>query len=122
MTTKYIAGYWILILASNYFSFLGFYKILTAMPGRPGEVVAEKTKWYFRVMNVLYLFSFVLAFVPRFSPTCTATKVYPPCLNWAAMLFIINFIFHVVVSCKKNYFFDEGSIVEETPEAVNDDY
>lgn len=39
LTTKYIAGYWILILASNYFTFLGFYKILTAMPGKPGQVV-----------------------------------------------------------------------------------
>lgn len=122
MTTKYIAGYWIMILVSNYCSFLGFYKILTNMPGRPGEVVQERTKWYFRIMNVLYFLSLVLGFVPRFGPQCTATKVYPPCLNWAAMLFIINFVFHCVIACKKDYFFEEGSIVHEelVPEIADD--
>lgn len=64
-------------------------------------------------MNVLYGLALVMAFIPRFGPTCTATKVYPPCLNWAAMLFIINFIFHLVISCKKDYFFEEGSITED---------
>jgi len=125
LTTKYIAGYWLLILCTNYFSFLGFYKILTNMPGRPGEMVKERTKWYFRVMNVLYFLALVLAFIPRFGPTCTATKVYPPCLNWAAMLFIINFIFHCVIACKKDYFLDSGSIAVHSQDndfvAANDE-
>ena len=117
LRTKYIAGYWILILASNYFSFLGFYKILTVMPGTPGEVAKRRTKWYFRIMNGLYVIALLLAFLPRFGPYCTATKVYPPCLNWASMLFIINFIFHVCVACKRDFFFSAGETEEE-----HDDY
>ena len=70
----------------------------------------ERTKWYFRVMYVLYALTLGLAFVPRFGPTCTADKLYPPCMNWTACLFIVNFIFHCVVSCRKDYFLSEGAI------------
>eukprot|EP00354_Favella_ehrenbergii_P000905 CAMPEP_0170466066 /NCGR_PEP_ID=MMETSP0123-20130129/10175_1 /TAXON_ID=182087 /ORGANISM="Favella ehrenbergii, Strain Fehren 1" /LENGTH=305 /DNA_ID=CAMNT_0010732121 /DNA_START=194 /DNA_END=1111 /DNA_ORIENTATION=+ len=118
MTTKFIAGYFLLILACNYFNFLGFYKILTNLPGKPGEIAWSRTKWYFRTMNVLYALTLGLAFVPRFGPTCTATKVYPPCMNWACCLFIINFIFHCVMSCRKDYFLGSGSIME----GVDDEY
>ena len=113
LKTKYIAGYYIMIIVCNYCSFLGFYKILTTLPGRPGEQMWQSTKWYFRSMNVLYAITLGLSFIPRFGPFCTATKLYPACMNWASTLFIINFIFHVVMACRKNYYFEEGSIVGE---------
>jgi len=113
MTRKYIAGFFVLIFLSNYFNFLGFYKILDSLPGAPGVALRQKTKYYFITMNVLYGLTLASAFVPRFGPFCTADKVYPACLNWTACLFIINFIFHVVIDCKKDYFLAAGPIVLE---------
>lgn len=109
-TRKYIAGFFVLIFLSNYFNFLGFYKILDTLPGEPGVVLRRKTLWYFRVMNVLYAVTLVLSFMPRFGPFCSSEKVYPPCMNWIACLFIVNFIFHVVIDCNKDFFFEKGPI------------
>ena len=63
-------------------------------------------------MYALYAMTLLLAFIPRFGPFCRSDKVYPPCMNWTAMLFIINFIFNCVMQCKKDYFFSEGSILD----------
>lgn len=122
MTQKLIAGFFVLIFMSNYFNFLGFYKILEHLPGAPGNKLRERTRWYFIAMNCLYAATLLLAFIPRFGPTCTSDKVYPPCMNWVSCLFIINFIFHCVISCRKNYFFSEGSIADgdsNYPDYVN---
>ena len=110
MTSKYIAGFFVLIYLSNYFNFLGFYKILDNLPGAPGQKLRTNTRVYFIVMNVLYFATLGLAFVPRFGPTCTADKVYPPVMNWTAMLFIVNFVFHWVINCRKDFFLEEGPI------------
>ena len=40
-------------------------------------------------------------------------------MNWTACLFIINFIFHLVISCRKDYFFDTGSILIEHRESID---
>lgn len=77
----------------------------------------DSTKWYFRTMNVLYAVTVGLSFIPRFGPYCTATKVYPACMNWASCLFIINFIFHITIACRKDFYFAEGSIT-----IIEDDY
>lgn len=110
-TTKYIFGYFIMVTASNYFNFLGFYKILGNLGGAPGEALREKTKWYFRVMNGLYALTLLLSFVPRFGPTCTSEKVYPPCMNWASTLFLVNFVFNMIIAFKKDYFLGEGAVI-----------
>ena len=36
MTSKYIAGFFILIYMSNFFNFMGFAKIIESLPGEPG--------------------------------------------------------------------------------------
>lgn len=118
LRTKYIAGYYIMIIVCNYCSFLGFYKILTQLPGKPGEKMWDSTKWYFRTMNVLYAVTLGLSFIPRFGPYCTATKVYPACMNWASCLFIINFIFHITIACRKDFYFAEGSIIGDEYQAA----
>ena len=112
MTTKYIFGYFFLIYISNYLNFLGFYKILQNLPGEPGKKLYAKTRWYFIMMNCLYGATIALAFIPRFGPWCTADKVYPACMNWIATLFIINFIFHWVINCNKDYYLSEGPVTE----------
>ena len=105
MYKKLIAGFFILIFFSNYFNFVGFYKILDHLPGQAGIQLRDKTRWYFIVMNVLYALTLLLAFIPMFGPECRANKVYPACMNWTANLFIINFIFHCVIKYNKDYFF-----------------
>lgn len=117
MTHKYIAGFFLMIFLSNYFNFVGFYKILQNLPGAPGKKMREKTRAYFITMNVLYVLTAGMSFIPDFGPFCRAGKVYPACMNWAACLFIINFVFHCVISCRKGYFLEEGSIIENESEA-----
>ena len=114
LTSKYIVGFFLMIYMSNLFNFIGFYKILQNLPGAPGLRIMERTRWYFRTMVVLYSMTLALAFIPRFGPWCHADKVYPACMNWTACLFIINFIFHCVMNCKKDYFLDAGEIRFET--------
>ena len=111
MTQKYIAGFFLLVFAANYCNFVGFYKILDTLPGAPGKKMQSDTRWYFISMNVLYALTFGLSFMPRFGPWCQAEKVYPPCMNWAACLFIVNFGYHVYLNCKKEYYLSEGPIV-----------
>ena len=111
MTATYIAGFYALCYICNYCSFVGFYYILKNLPGEPGMKLREKTRWYFITMNVLYAISLLLAFVPRFGPTCTSEKIYPACMNWISCLFIVNFIFHCYMNWGKNYYFEEGPIV-----------
>ena len=113
MTQQYIAGFFLLIYMANLFNFIGFRKILDNLRGEPREALKEKTRHYFTVMYVLYALTLFLAFFPRFGPYCQAEKVYPPCMNWTACLFIINFIFHLVISSRKDYFFHTGSILIE---------
>ena len=111
-TQKYIAGFFLMIYLANLFNFIGFKKILDNLRGPPHDAIKKKTSCYFKVMYVLYALTLLLAFIPRFGPFCRSDKVYPPCMNWTAMLFIINFIFNCVMQCKKDYFFSEGSILE----------
>ena len=105
MYKKLIAGFFLLIFFSNYFNFVGFYKILQNLPGQGGEMIKARTRYYFIAMNVLYALTLLLAFLPRFGPECRANKVYPACMNWTADLFIINFVFHCVIKFRQDYFF-----------------
>lgn len=113
MTSKYIAGFFLLIYLSNLFNFLGFYKILHSLPGAPGVKLRSRTRYYFLTMSVLYAITLGLAFMPRFGPWCTAEKVYPAVMNWTSCLFIINFVFHLVINWRKDFFFAEGPIVAD---------
>lgn len=116
MSSKYIAGFFLLIYLSNFFNFMGFYKILDTLPGAPGVMLRSRTRVYFIVMTCLYALTLCLAFLPRFGPWCTADKVYPAVMNWTSCLFIVNFIFHLFINCKSDFFFAEGPIVNESEE------
>lgn len=122
MTSKYIVGFFVLIFFSNLFNFLGFYKILHTLPGAPGAKLRSRTRYYFIVMVCLYALTLGLAFVPRFGPFCTSQKLYPPVMNWTACLFIINFVFHVVINCRKDYFLKEGSIIADQVDQNDDSF
>ena len=120
LSSKYIAGFFILIYLANLFNFLGFYKILDTLPGAPGEKMRRRTRCYFVFMILLYIATLALAFVPRFGPFCTSEKLYPPVLNWTACLFLINYVFHLVMNCRKDYFLAEGHIAGHGESAVEE--
>lgn len=66
LTVKLIPVFFILILAANYFNFLGFWLMLRTIPAVKGRSLRKRTKAYCVTMNVLYLAVVVLAFIPPF--------------------------------------------------------
>ena len=89
LTVKFIAGYFILILFSNYLNFLGLMVILRNVPTLEGAKLRKDTQLYYWIMHGLYgLCVLVTAFWLR--PKCIHEKVYPVCLNFACCLFLIN--------------------------------
>lgn len=101
LTQKIIPVFFVLIFLANYFNFVGFYFILRTLPCMEGRRLRRRTKIYFFVMNCLYLSVIIMSFFPTFWPVCTDEKAYPPVLNFASMLFIVNYIFHFVVNCNR---------------------
>ena len=108
-----------LIFCANYINFMGFQIILRNLPGAAGRRLKKRTQWYFVGMNCLYALTLLLAFVPRFGPTCTADKMYPPVMNWTSCLFIVNYIFHLVINCNKGYYLEYQDNEAELIEWVN---
>ena len=96
---KLIPVFFILILLANYFNFTGFFIILRTIPLMKGRTLRKRTKAYYWVMNFLYLAVIIMAFIPGLQPLCTDDKAYPYVMNFASMLFIINYLFHFVVNC-----------------------
>jgi len=58
-----------------------------------GPALRKRVQPFWIFMNLMYALNFVLAFVPRFSPSCNHLQVYPPSMFWAACLFMTNAIF-----------------------------
>ena len=101
LTKKIIPVFFVLIFLANYFNFVGFFYILRTLPCMEGRRLRRRTKFYFAIMNCLYLSVPVIACFPSFWPLCTDEKAYPPVLNFASMLFIVTYIFHFVINCNK---------------------
>ena len=101
MTIKLIPVFFVLILLANYFNFTGFFFILKTLPCMEGRTLRKRTKIYFVAMNCLYLGVLVTACFPDFYPVCTDEKAYPVVMNFASMLFIVNYLFHFVINCNK---------------------
>lgn len=122
LTVKIIPVFFVLILTANYFNFLGFWLILRNLPDVEGRHLRRRTKFYFYTMNVLYLLVVVMSFVPGFQPRCTDAKTYPYVMSWASFLFIINYLFHCVVNCNKDFFLKPDDVKPEgvaAPTAIN---
>jgi len=117
-TKQYIQGYFYMIYFANLINFIGFACIIRNLPGMAGRKLVKRTRCYFGVMLFLYIFVFSLSFTPRFRPLCTAERVYPVVMNMTCTLFLINFFFHVYVSCNRKYFLGEDS--EEIKQALLD--
>ena len=110
MTIKVIPVFFVLILLANYFNFIGFWYILRTLPCMEGRVLRRRTKFYFVTMNCLYVALIGVAFIPGMKPLCTDEKAYPYVLTLAQVLFVINYLFHLVVYNKKAYFIKDDPV------------
>ena len=102
--TQYIAAFYLMTFFSNYLNFFGMNMLLRNIPSKESETLRSKTNVYWYVMNGLYVLVFVLSivFLDRLGPKCKKDKIYPACLNFCSILFIINSIFHFIIH-KKGY-------------------
>jgi len=99
-TTKYIAGFFGLVLLANYCNFLGFMIMLRHLKTPEQAMLVKHTNWYLIAMNCLYGLTVGLSFMDRFGPFCVASKLYPPCMNFANGLFILNYFYHLYMHYK----------------------
>lgn len=91
---KFIAGFYLLVFFQNYINFLGFNYLVRKLRTPERKLLRKKTNLYFLVMNTLYLINFILTFTKKYGPWCTQTNLYPPVLDFTAILFIFNAMFH----------------------------
>jgi len=113
LTVKIIPVFFLLILLANYFNFVGFFYIMRNLPCTQGRVLRRKTKAYFGIMNCLYALVVGLSFVPGLRPLCTDEKVYPYVMNLASCLFVVNYLFHWLINCNKEYFMRDKMVDQE---------
>ena len=99
-TTKYIVGFFGLVLLANYCNFLGFMIMLRHLKTPEQAMMIKHTNWYLIAMNCLYALTVGLTFVARFGPYCKASKLYPPCMNFVNGLFILNYLYHLYMHYK----------------------
>ena len=92
--TKYVAGFYILAFFQNYINFLGFNYLVRKLRTPERKKLRSKTNVYFGIMNALYLVNFIMTFTKGLGPWCTQTKLYPPVMNFSAVLFVFNACFH----------------------------
>ena len=64
-------------------------------------------------MNSLYLIVVIMAFVPSMHPLCMDDHTYPMVLNFAACLFLVNYIFHVWINCNKDFYLKDADTDKE---------
>jgi len=103
LTIKLIPTFWFLCMAANYINFLGLMYLLRNLKTREGESLKARTKVYFIVMNCLYGLTLFAAFIPRFGPTCSSSRLYPPVMNWSCFLFVANCVYHMFQHYKYEY-------------------
>lgn len=75
--TKYIWGFYLLVFFSNYINFLGLNYLVRKLNSPERKILRRRTNFYFMLMNLLYMFNFVMTFTESFGPWCTKTHLYP---------------------------------------------
>ena len=116
---KIIPVFFALVLLANYFNFISFWLMLRHLPRVKGRSLRKRTKCYFATMNLLYVAVVVMSFFPPFQPKCTQEKAYPYVMSWASFLFIVNYFFHWVVNCRKEFWLKPIDDQAEACEAAN---
>lgn len=111
--TEYIAGFWIMILVSNYINFMGFTMLLRHLPTPERHVLRRKTNVYMVLMNCVYVLLLAMFFFHKLGPWCDSENLYPHAMYFLQYIFVINAVFHWVLHCGKPAY---GLKWEENPE------
>ena len=118
--TKYIFAFFFMCFAANYLNFFGFTYLLRNLNSPEAKTLREKTHGYWYIMNTLYIVVLVLSivFLGWLGPKCKPRKIYPPCMNFASMLFIANSIYHYMIH-KKGYWLKwEGAVGSDNQQTL----
>lgn len=98
--TKYIAGFYLLVFFSNFINFLGLNYLVRKLRTPERKLLRKNTNLYFLIMNILYIVCFVMTLTNEYGPWCTPTQLYPPVMNFANVLFIMNACMHFYMHMK----------------------
>lgn len=107
LSNKYIPVFFFLILSANYCNFMAFWLMLRHLPLIKGRSLRFRTKFYFIVMNLLYVGVAIMATIPGYRPVCSPMQTYPHVLTWAELLFKVNYCFHWVIYVRKEWFLQQ---------------
>ena len=76
-------------------------------------------------MNCLYAGVVGMAFVPSLHPMCTDEQAYPYVMSIASLLFLVNYFFHLVINCNKEFFMEmrgkQAPLLETAGQSVDGD-
>lgn len=89
-TTRYIFMFYILILSSNFVTYMAFLHVMRTVELPDRQKLRKRTKWFYYLMNSIYLLMIPLAFVPGFAPICSNLQPYPATLFYCNILFLLN--------------------------------
>jgi hypothetical protein len=113
-TTRYIFMFYILILSSNFVTYMAFLHVMRTVELPQRLDLRKRTKWFYYLMNSLYLLMIPLAFVPGFAPICSNYKPYPATLFYCNILFLFNSAFFFYMHYNK-FFLEKFDEDIETP-------
>jgi hypothetical protein len=102
--TKYIPIFFVLILFANYINFSSFNLLLRHFRSPERAALQKRTKPFFIIINLGYLFCIALAFTETYGPRCKQPgSMYPECLTLAEILLVLNAMYHVYLYCQDYY-------------------
>lgn len=119
LTTQYIFAFFLLIYTANYINFLGYNVLIRRIKTVEGPELQKRTNLYFYSMNVLYIVNFLAALNSWYGPWCTPRNLYPPCMTFAALLYVINYFYHVYMN-RHDYFLKWENVDPKTARLVEE--
>jgi hypothetical protein len=99
--SKYVAGFYLLVLLQNYINFRGFCYLLRNLNTEENAMLVNSTDLYYYSMNLMYFLTFMISFTSSYGPFCRKT-IYPAVLTFSSGLFVINALFHFYLH-SRNY-------------------
>ena len=71
LTTKYIAGFYLLVFFSNFINFMCLNYLLRKLRSPERKYLRRKTNFYFLMMNIMYGVNLVMTFTETYGPWCS---------------------------------------------------
>ena len=109
---RYLLLFYFLILSSNACSYLSLLHVMRHYEVPEGTGLRNRVKYYFYVMNVIYVLMILAAFIPGFAPACSNISTYPTILSLCNVLFLVNACFFWVMY-KEDFFFSQSETEDE---------